>query len=83
MTPPTQDSPAPTKPARRYEPPQAIKLDDAEVGLGGSCMPGSYAGGSCDMGGTANGKCHVGISAGGCGQGTGPNIPQQLNDQHW
>jgi hypothetical protein len=83
MSQPSKDPPSPKKPARKYVPPQAISLSDAEVGFGGSCSLGSYANGSCNNGGTAGGKCHTGISAGGCGQGTGPNSPQQLNDQHW
>ena len=71
------------RPARRYMPPQAVSLSDAEVGFGGSCGPGSYAGGSCNDGGTANGKCRTGMSAGGCGQGTAANLPLQQNESYW
>lgn|GEM_PF-3768479 len=71
------------RPARRYAPPEAISLSDAETGFGASCSPGSYANGACNTGGSAGGKCHTGISAGGCGQGTAPVGPLQLNDQRW
>jgi len=83
MTKPKQDPAVGERPVRRYVPPRAISLSDAEVGFGGSCSPGSYANGSCNTGGSAGGKCHTGVSAGGCGQGTAGNRPYPQNESYW
>ncbi len=67
----------------RYEPPRAVRLSDAETGVGSVCknggtpgahceMVGSYAQGSCQYGNWASPDCKVGTTAvPTCNTGTG------------
>ena len=72
-----------TTTGRKYEPPRAVRLSDAETGVGSVCkngsvpgahcdMVGSYAQGSCQYGNWASPDCKVGlIAVPTCNQGQG------------
>jgi hypothetical protein len=72
-----------TNAGRKYEPPRAVRLGDAETGVGSVCknggtpgahceMVGSFAQGSCQDGTWASPDCKVGTSAvPQCNAGTG------------
>ena len=46
---------------KNYEPPRAIRLSDAETGVGSVCKNGGYPGAHCeDVGSYAQGSCNYG-----------------------
>lgn len=49
-----------TTAGRKYEPPRAVHLSDAQTGVGSVCKSGNVPGAHCDTGSYAQGSCQQG-----------------------
>ena len=53
-----------TETGRKYEPPRAVRLSDAETGVGSVCKNGGTPGAHCEqVGSYAQGSCQDGVWA--------------------
>jgi len=55
-----KDSTDLTPTGRKYEPPRAMRLSDAQTGVGSVCKDGGWPGAHCDTGSYAQGSCQNG-----------------------
>ena len=49
-----------TPTGKQYEPPRAVRLSDAETGVGSVCKDGGTPHAHCDTGSYAQGSCQIG-----------------------